>query len=232
MPLDTETVLNEIAELHRKKPYLKAPVWQELCAGSLSREQLKVLIKQNGIIPLHNHNYHGRLYVVCPDPKWRARIAEVVYEEGTGRLFAGGKPHNELYLQLGEGVGVSREEMWATDYCAGALAWKAHTSYLCGKSFLEGVSQHMLAGEAPVPTDGVSRYVALRDIYKISDLALEHFVVHQKADKDHSSVGFDLLDQFAKTEEDRRLVIRTVSESLDMFLLMYRDIHRVVHQVN
>ncbi|MSP51088.1 MAG: hypothetical protein EXQ91_01650 [Alphaproteobacteria bacterium] len=232
MPLDNATVLAEIEQLHKKKPFYKHPVWQKLYNGEHSRNQLKMLIRQNGIIPMHNHNYHGRLYVVCPDPAWRAKIAEVVYEEGTGRLYANGKGHYSLYLQFGEALGISHDEMWNTPYCAGALAFRAFFSEKCGKTFLEGVSAHMLAGEAPVPKDGASRYKALRDKYGLDDHALEFFIVHQHADEDHSGIGFQLLDQFAKTEAERRLVIRTVDETLDMFMLMFDDIDRVVKTIN
>lgn len=232
MPLDAKAVLAEVAELHRRKAFYKHPLWLDLYAGRLSREQVKALICQYGIIPLHNHNYHGRLYVVCPDPIWRSMIAEVVYEEGTGRLYANGKAHGELWLQLGDGLGISREAMMNTAYCAGALAFRAYFSSICGKSFLEGVAAHMLAGEAPVTTDGVSRYKALRDVYGLDDHALEFFIVHQTADEDHAGIGVKLLDEFARTEDDRRLVIRTVEDTIDMFNLMFDDIHRYVKKIH
>ena len=60
------------------------------------------------------------------------------------------------------------------------------------------------------------------------DRALEFFAVHQEADDDHSSVGVNLLAEFAPTEADRRLVVRTVEDTLDMFLFMYDDIHEQV----
>ena len=103
-------------------------------------------------------------------------------------------------------------------------------SDICGRSFLEGVSAHMLAGEAPVPTEGMSRANALRTHYGLDDRALEFFIVHQEADEDHSSVGVDLLEEFAPTEEDKRLVVKTVEDTLDMFLFMYDDIHTQVRK--
>ena len=230
MTSDAQAVLAEIEEIHKRKPYFLHPVWTELVAGTLNLDQVRILIRQNGIIPLHNHNYHGRLYVVCPEPDWRAIIAEVVYEEGTGRLYAGGRAHWKLYCQFGEALGITPEQMWNTEYCAGALAFKAFMSDICGRSFLEGVSAHMLAGEAPVPTQGMTRADALRSHYGLDDKALEFFIVHQEADEDHSSVGTNLLDEFAPTEEDRRLVVRTVEDTLDMFLFMYDDIHTQVRK--
>ena len=143
-------------------------------------------------------------------------------------IYAGGRAHWKLYCQLGEALGIRAEEMWRTEYCAGALAFKAFMSEICGRSFLEGVSAHMLAGEAPVPVEGMSRAEALRKHYGLDDQALEFFAVHQEADDDHASVGVNLLAEFAPTEADRRLVVRTVEDTLDMFLFMYDDIHEQV----
>lgn len=71
---------------------------------------MREFLKQASIIPLYNH-----LYVNCPDPEWREPIAEVVYEEGTGRIYAGGIPHWKLWLRLGNAFGIGDREMWATE---------------------------------------------------------------------------------------------------------------------
>jgi pyrroloquinoline-quinone synthase len=232
MSLTVETTLAEIAEIHKSKPLFGHPLWTEWGAGTLSRKQLQECVKQVGIIPLHNHNYHGRLYVVCPDPKWRVRIAEVCYEEGTGRLYADGVSHHELYVKFAQAVGISREDLYATHYCSGAVAFKAYFSAICEKDFLEGVSAHMLAAEAPVPAHGSKRADALRTHYGLSDDDVTFFSVHEVADDDHSGIGRELLSEFANTEEDFQRVLQTVGECLDMMKLMYDSIYDTVKAVN
>jgi pyrroloquinoline-quinone synthase len=232
MSLTVETTLAEIAEIHKSKPLFGHPLWTEWGAGTLSRKQLQECVKQVGIIPLHNHNYHGRLYVVCPDPKWRVRIAEVCYEEGTGRLYADGVSHHELYVKFAQAVGISREDLYATRYCSGAVAFKAYFSAICEKDFLEGVSAHMLAAEAPVPAHGSKRADALRTHYGLSDDDVTFFSVHEVADDDHSGIGRELLSEFANTEEDFQRVLQTVGECLDMMKLMYDSIYDTVKAVN
>ena len=232
MSLTVETTLAEIAEIHKSKPLFGHPLWTEWGAGTLSREQLQECVKQVGIIPLHNHNYHGRLYVVCPDPKWRVRIAEVCYEEGTGRLYADGVSHHELYVKFAQALGISREDLYATRYCSGAVAFKAYFSAICEKDFLEGVSAHMLAAEAPVPAHGSKRADALRTHYGLSDDDVTFFSVHEVADDDHSGIGRELLSEFANTEEDFQRVLQTVGECLDMMKLMYDSIYDTVKAVN
>lgn len=231
MTLTNEQTLKEVEAVHARKPLYSHPLWVAFAEGKLTLPQVRECIKQRGIIPLHNHNYHGRLYVACPDPKWRARIAEVCYEEGTGRLYADGVSHHELYLRLAKALGISRREMYETNYCAGALAFKAYFSDVCGRDFLEGVSAHMLAAETPGPRHGKKRNNALRVHYGLSKTDVLFSTVHEVADIDHSNIGFELLEEFAKTEADRRRVIRTVEETLDMMLFMYDDIYRVVRAV-
>ena len=228
MALTVDSTLDEIARIHESKPLFGHPLWTEWGAGELSRTQLRECVKQAGIIPLHNHNYHGRLYVVCPDPKWRERIAEVCYEEGTGRLYANGISHHELYVRLAEALDIGREELYATAYCSGALAFKAYFSAVCGRDFLEGVSAHMLAAEAPVPAHGSRRADALRHHYGLSDDDVMFFTVHEVADEDHAGIGRELLSEFARSEADFRRVLRTVGECLDMMKLMYDSIYETV----
>jgi pyrroloquinoline quinone (PQQ) biosynthesis protein C len=231
MALGVDETLREIDEIHRRYPVYHHPLFSEIVEGTLSREQLKEKVRQEGIIPLHNHNYHGRLYVICPNPKWRSRIAEVCYEEGSGKLYAGGVPHSELYLRLGAAVGASREEMMNTAYCSGALGFRSYFTEICGRNFLEGVSAHMLASEAPVPEYSRSQADALKEHYGLTDEDVKFCSVHEVADTDHANVGRELLTEFASTEKDFRLVLKTVEDTVKLMILMHDDIYRCVKGV-
>ena len=224
MALTPEIVLERIDGIHREKPIYGHPLWAGMLDDSLSLDQIRYFCKQHGCLPLHNHNYHGRLYVVCPDPEWREEIATVAYEEATGRLFAGGVSHHRLYLDYAASLGIGREEMYATVFCGGVQAFMAYFSGICGKSFLEGVSAHMLAGEAPIP--GTYGRIAgrLKTRFGLSDKDVAYWTVHDTADDEHSDVGVRLLDKFARTEDDLRLVIETVQAMIDVMHLMYDDI--------
>ena len=226
MALSVQQTLQKVRDIHKKKPFYEHPLWAGLLEGTFSKKQVQEFAKQFGIVPLHNHNYHGRLYVVCPDPKWRQMIAEVCYEEGTGRLYANGVPHNQLYFNFGEGLGLSRGQMLNVDYCPGAVAFKAYFTYMCGKNFLEGVACHMMGGEAQGP--GVFSNIArtFQKRYGLSEKAVAFWKVHDVADEDHSGIGARLLSEFARTEGDRRLVVKVVQETVDMTFLLYDEIYR------
>ena len=224
-------VLERIQAIHDALPRGKHPLWTGLVAGDFSKAQVCELIRQAGIIPLYNNLYHGPLYVVCPDPEWREMIAEVVYEEGTGKLFAGGIAHYRLYLRLGEAFGITKEEMWNTDYCPEAIAFKSYFHNVCSKNFLEGVSAHMLGAEAPVPAvfNPVSR--ALKAQFELSDEDIAFYTVHEEADSEHSDIGRRLLERFAVTKEDTALVLKSVKDMVTISHVLWNGIYARVQAV-
>ena len=224
MALTPEKVLAEIERIHKAKPIYGHPLWAGMLDDSHGLEQIRYFCGQHGCLPLHNHNYHGRLYVICPDPGWREAIAEVVYEEATGRLYAGGVSHHRLYLDYAAAIGIPAEEMYATRYCAGVEAFRAYFAMICGKTFLEGVASHMLGGEAPIPGTYGRIAARLKARFGLDDKGVAYWVVHDTADDEHSGVGRRLLDRFAPTEADLALVIETVRTTVDVMHLMYDDI--------
>ena len=232
MTFSVDDTLQAIDQVHKRRQFNEHPVWKGLIEGTHSLAMVREYTKQSGIIPLHNHNYHGRLYVQCPDPKWRAMIAEVVYEEGTGRLYADGVSHNELYYRFGEGLGISRDELYNTHYCAGAVAIRNYYTTMCGGDFLDGVAAHMLGGEAQGPGFLTGIANKLQENFGLSDAQVAFWVVHDSADEDHSNIGRDLLDQFAPTEHDRRRVLRVVEETQMMMTLLDDDTWRCMQQAD
>jgi len=230
MALTVDETLARIDEIHAEKRFWDRPMWKGLIDGSHTKPMVQEFARQHGIVPLHNHNYHGRLYVVCPDPVWREKIAEVVYEEGTGLLYADGIPHNELYCRFGEGLGINREDMWNTDYCAGALSFKAYFQNMCGKNFLEGVAAHMLGGEAQGPGYFGKIASTLKDRFGLNDEHVAFWTVHDVADEDHSDIGRELLDQFATSEADLETVLRVVRGTVGILTLLEDDTWRQMQE--
>ena len=126
MTLTTQGVLDRISEIHKELPMYGHPLWTGMVEGTWNLEQSRYICQQHGGIPLHNHNYHGNLYVICPDPAWRELIAEVAFEEATGRLMSDGVSHHRLYLNYARGMGLKPEQMYDPPYCAGVVAFQAY----------------------------------------------------------------------------------------------------------
>lgn len=222
---DIDAALREMAEIHAAKPRKKHPLWIAMMNGTLPRSQVREHIKQFSAVPLYNHNYHGPLYVNCPDPEWRQRMAEVVYEEGAGGLYAGGTPHYKLYLRLGEAFGIGREEMYATEFCGGSVAWRAYFEAICKRNFLEGYAALSLGGEAQVP--GVSGKMSDSMIknYGLTAEQAAFYSVHEDADKDHSGGGDEFLKRFCTTKAELALAVAAVRDAVNVSWLMYDDIY-------
>jgi len=223
MGITNQGVLDSIAKMHRDQPMYGHPLWTGMVEGRWDLEQTRYLCKQHGGIPLHNHNYHGNLYTICPDPEWREMIAEVAYEEATGRLFSDGVSHHKLYLNFAKGLGLKPEEMYDPPYCPGVIAFQAYFTNICRKTFLEGVAAHMLAGEAAIPGLYIQIAHKLQEKFGLDDEAVAYWVIHDSADEEHSDVGKKLLDQYATTDKERQLVIKTAKQMLDVQHLMYDD---------
>ena len=223
MAITNQEVLDAIATMHRTQPMYGHPLWTGMVEGRWDLEQTRYLCKQHGGIPLHNHNYHGNLYTICPDPEWREMIAEVAYEEATGRLFSDGISHHKLYLNFAKGLGLEPEEMYDPPYCPGVIAFQAYFTNICRKTFLEGVAAHMLAGEAAIPGLYIQIAHKLQEKFGLNDEAVAYWVIHDSADEEHSDVGKKLLDQYATSDKERQLVIKTAKQMLDVQHLMYDD---------
>ncbi len=223
MALTTSYVLETVTEMNRKSGRKSHPLYQALEAGDVNLAQMRYLCKQMSIIPLYNHNMHGRMYVSCPDPELRERLAEVAYEEATGRIYADGIPHYKLYIHHAEALGISREELYATEYCASAEGMMLFLSDACSR-FLEGVAAVSLVGEAQVP--GLANRIAqmLQRKFGLDDKGVAFFVVHDKADEDHGDAGRSMIDRFAKTEEQRQLVINVARKSNKIRRAMFDEI--------
>ena len=158
-------------------------------------------------------------------------IAEVAYEEATGRLMSDGVSHHRLYLNYAKGMALEPKEMYDPPYCAGVIAFQAYFTSICSKSFLEGVAAHMLAGEAAIPGLYIKIARKLQEQFGLSDEAVAYWVIHDSADEEHSDVGVKLLDKYARTEEDRKLVIKIVRQMLEIQQLMYDDIYKHARKI-
>jgi pyrroloquinoline quinone (PQQ) biosynthesis protein C len=226
-----ESVVAEIAALHAAKPRKGHPLWIALMGGKLSRPQIQATLRQLGVIPLYNHFFHGPLYVNCPDPVWRRRMAEVVYEEGTGGIYSAGVAHFELYLRLGEAFGISREQMYATRCCGGALAAQHFLENICRRSFLEGFAALALGGEASGP--GVLGKVsdAFIKYYGLTPEQVRFYSIHEVADTDHSSGGIEFLREFARTDADVALALAAVRDAIEAMWAMFADVWRLTQTV-
>ena len=78
-------------------------------------------------------------------------------------------------------------------------------------------------GEAAIPGLYIQIARKLQEKFGLNDEAVAYWVIHDSADEEHSDVGKKLLDQYATTDKERQLVIKTAKQMLDVQHLMYDD---------
>jgi hypothetical protein len=70
----------------------------------------------------------------------------------------------------------------------------------------------------------------LKKHYGLTDKGAKFWVVHDKADEDHSSIGVQLLSEFAKTGDDLKMVIETCRVTLAMSKMWYDGMMRCMDE--
>jgi pyrroloquinoline quinone (PQQ) biosynthesis protein C len=141
-------------------------------------------------------------------------------------------PHWKLWLRLGNAFGIADDEMWATDFCPEALAYRAFFHGICSGDFLEGVAAHMLGSEAQVPGAVGSVSEGLRRKFDLTDHDLAFYIVHDHADSEHSDVGRKLLGSFAHTDQDFERVVTAVTQMVQVTQVLFDGIYARVRDAD
>jgi pyrroloquinoline-quinone synthase len=196
-----------IKRLERNNRTLKShPTIEKIEHGELTMPQLRhwatqLFVGNKG----HNANILGLIYAKCDDFPARKAIVGNLIEEELGQVSGVNRSHPELYLEFGEAIGISREELLHARMTPDATAM-VHWMYWLADSkpwyvTLAGISlgSELFNPDAYVRViDGLQRY------YHLSDEALLFFSVHVKVDKEHgdSSAGsiFQAIPESAAAE--------------------------------
>lgn len=183
--------------------------------GLLSKDQVKMWVKQ-----LHYYRVNvprKELYILanCPVKEIRLERVRKYLEEEDDRV-SGGKvgPHAELWVRLGEGLGVSREEMesfkdLSPEYRLLVDSW---VDYARDHTWLEGAAMSFDEdGGTGRGGEGMKLAEAMAKFYGVPQWGLVHFTLHSELDIEHGSSTRDLVRQRAVTEEQQNGVRRAVS---------------------
>ena len=136
-------------------------------------------------------------------------------EEEDDRLI-GGKvgPHAALWLKLGEGLGIAREEMedfrdLSPEYRLLVDSWLA---YARDHSWLEGAAMSFDEdGGTGRSGEGMKLAQALARFYGVPEWGLVHFTLHSELDIEHGSSTRNLIKKYALTEDQQNGVRRAVT---------------------
>lgn len=199
----------EVERIIEANSLLKHPFYQAWQRGALSVEDLRYYAAQYYPHVAAFPRYVSAVHSNSTDPEARRVLLENLIEEEKGP-----DNHPELWLRFAEGLGLSRDEVLATQP-------RAETSR-CVDAFLRltrdadplvGLSA-LYAYESQLPAVSATKRAGLAGFYGVTDEASHSFFkAHEAADVWHSQSERDLIQASARTPAARARVARAVEES-------------------
>ena len=200
-----------IAEAKRTHPWLHHPLFRDIVAGKLTREQLREVIKQQGAFFLDTVRHTAvRLAAIgsfrpsMADLELQRRIIPVLLEEVGEDLVGGKEPaHALLYVRLAEGLGIRQEELFGTDYLPHIVIEKNELFQLQREGLLEALCGGALATES-VNAEASRRVLeAFRTHYGVPEEYLGFYSVHADVEEEHGAKAVALVNRLASADADR-----------------------------
>ena len=200
------TLLKEAQETH---PWLHHLLFRMVYDGQLTRGQLQHVIRQQGCFFLDTlrHAAWKIISVGGYTPTWedlerQRALIPLVVEEG-GEDTVGGKrtAHSLLFVRLGEALGVSREEIFNTEYLPTTIIEKNELFLLQRSSTLEALCGGNIATESINPIHMQRMAQAFERHYGVPRSALDFYHVHMEVEADHAERAVRILETLAVTDE-------------------------------
>ena len=191
-----------------EKNLLKHPFYQDWQAGRLTRESLQLYARQ-----YYKHveafPAHLRVLAARADESLKPVVMENLAEEENPA-----RPHPKLWRNFAAALGVSEEEVTASDSLPGTKHVVEKFREICGgRSVAEAVAA-LYAYEAQVPEIATTKIDGLKKFYGITEPAgLAYFEVHEEADKEHRAAWREWLETNANGEEAE--ILKSTNEALD-----------------
>jgi pyrroloquinoline quinone (PQQ) biosynthesis protein C len=212
----TDALLEEARATH---PWLHHPLFHMIQEGRLTRAQLQDVLRQQGCFFLDTlrHAAWKIISVGGYTPTWedlerQRALIPLVVEEG-GEDTVGGKTtaHAFLYVRLCEGLGISRDEVFGTEYLPTTVIEKNELFLLQRSSTLEALCGGNIATESINPIHMQRMAEAMERHYGVARDALEFYYVHMEVEADHAERAVRIISKLAVTDEEQargRLALR------------------------
>jgi pyrroloquinoline quinone (PQQ) biosynthesis protein C len=211
-----ESLLREARETH---PWLHHNLFQMIWEGRLPRPQLRQVIRQQGCFFLDTLR-HAAWKIVSVGgamPTWedlerqRALIPLVVEEGGEDTIGGKTTAHAFLFVRLAEGLGLTRDEVFHTEYLPTTVIEKNELFLLQRSGTLEALCGGNIATESINPIHMQRMAQALEKHYGVARQALDFYHVHMEVEGDHAARAVRILESLARTDEEQargRLALR------------------------
>ncbi|EKD72848.1 MAG: Tena/thi-4 family, partial [uncultured bacterium] len=180
-----------IAEHH----LLKHPFYQAWSKGELSQETLQIYAAQYYHQVQSFPRFISRVHSECPEIAARKVLLENLVDEEIH-----GTDHPALWMQFAEGLGVSSDQVNATQAFLETQAMVDKYYELAAKDWRTGLVA-LYAYESQVPAVSASKMEGLKEFYDITDKkTVAFFDVHQAYDVKHAEQVADLITRYGDAD--------------------------------
>lgn len=215
----TAALLKEARETH---PWLHHPLFRMIYQGKLSRGQLQNVIRQQGCFFLDTLR-HAAWKIISvggdtptfDDLERQRALIPLVVEEG-GEDMIGGKTtaHAYLFITLAEALGISKDEIFSTQYLPTTIIEKNELFLLQRSSTLEALCGGNIATESINPIHMQRMADAMQKHYGLPRAALDFYYVHVEVEGDHADRAVRILSKLATTDEAQARGLRAMRRAI------------------
>jgi pyrroloquinoline quinone (PQQ) biosynthesis protein C len=209
-------LLKEARDTH---PWLHHPLFRTMAEGGLSRRQVQQVLRQQGAFFLDTLRHAawkivsvGGLNPTYEDLEQQRALIPLVVEEGGHDTIGGGQTaHAFLFVRLCEGIGIGRDELFATEYLPTTIIEKNELFLLQRSSTLEALCGGNIATESINATVCERLAAAMEKHYGVPSTALDFYREHMEVEGDHSERAVRILSKIAVTDGEQargRLALR------------------------
>ena len=224
-----DLLVNEVKNGHAR---LHHPFYLNLYEGRLSLDEIRIWAREAWGIFAYNVAINTAKLVRCQlsgihDPAIHKKFVEIIqsevgyqYFEGTPRRVPG---HRALFLRFGESIGIpaaelercEREEDFLPTTVLARIGWLDIA--LRSNSILEQVASTNWCNEFSNQLTGGKFFRTFRDRYGLKEHDIEFFAEHGEADTEHSNIGYELVEQFATSNEIQVKVLKALRKGLGIW---------------
>jgi pyrroloquinoline-quinone synthase len=207
--------------------------WSEAwTSGKLNRRLLGEWMKQHYHYVSHFAEWVAVVYANCPHPDVQHFLLENVTEEEGLVGMGGAAPvrHSDLLLEFGEVCGMPRDEVLNAqikgELLPETLGLQSWCTVQSRKPFVEALSGLLIGLESQVPKIYSKTTPPLLEKYGFSEDEVTFFSIHIVADIEHGEKGFEIVEKYATTDEQREICVRIVKEATMMRRLYLDGVYR------
>jgi len=197
--------------------------WSEAwSAGRLNRRLLGEWVKQHYHFVTPTSRMIGNIYVNCEVQEVCEFLLENVSEE-EGLSGQAGFPavrHAELLLDFAEHCGFTRQEILDAEVNGEVLPETLGLQGWCfqqsRRPFVEAIAAILVGLESQVPTIYSKTTPPLLEKYGFTEDEVTFFRLHIVADTEHGNKGYEIVEKYAVTAEQRARCLMLVKQATAM----------------